>query len=638
MAQIYDLCKVKEALRILKDIWGYDAFRSPQDQIVQSVLEGKDVLALLPTGGGKSLCYQVPTLVQQGLCIVISPLTALMEDQVQDLKSKGVKAFLVTSYQKPKVVDHILNECVFGEVRFLYVSPERLKNDLFVARLKDMKPVLIAVDEAHCIAQWGHDFRPAYLEIAKLRSYHPDVPFLALTATATHQVQQEIVESLQLRQPERWAGNWLRPNLAYGIKFTDDKMGQLRQWLKQVRGSAIVYAATRGRVEEIALALQSMDIGAHAFHAGVPVLKKKQIMQDWLDNGTRVMVATNAFGMGINKPDVQMVVHWDIPHSPEAYVQEAGRAGRAGQKAYGLLMVNSAEKEEGINNIESQYPKREDILKVYNCVADAMQMAIGSGEWQTIDLRLNEWSERLAMTARAMFNALQILERAEYIRLNEAAYQRTKIQYLFSHQQLLAMQRMGNAEAKLIDVLLRMYGVNHDGVIYVNEFEVGKAMRTSVAFIEKMLKSLDGRKVLVYTPQLQQPSVTLTVSRVHPSSLVIPKTVLEDRKAKELQLWAAMWRYVDGHNCRSQMLAAYFNERVESPCGICDRCVAVQRQSADSNWQIELLDNIQRQPKTWEECLVLCSGVAREEVIEFLRIQLDLGVCVEKGGVISRKV
>lgn len=637
MVQIYDLCKVKEALRILKDIWGYDQFRSPQDLIVQSVIDGKDVLALLPTGGGKSLCYQVPTLLKQGLCIVISPLTALMEDQVQDLRSRGIKSFLVTSYQKKREVDYILNECVFGEVRFLYVSPERLKNDLFIARLKDMKPVLIAVDEAHCIAQWGHDFRPAYLEIANLRTYHPDVPFLALTATATEKVQQEIVASLQLKNTVRLAGDWLRPNLAYGVKISEDKMGQLRQWLKQVHGSAIVYAGTRGRVEEIARALQSLNIGAHAFHAGLPINKKKQIMQEWLDNQTRVMVATNAFGMGINKPDVQMVVHWDIPHSPEAYVQEAGRAGRAGQKAYGLLMVGPLEKEEGVQQIELQYPSREDILKVYNCVADAMQMAIGSGEWQTIDLRLNEWSDRLGMTSRAMFNALQVLERANYIRLNEAAYQRTKVQYLYSHQQLLAMQRMGNAEAKLIDVLLRMYGVNHDGIIQINEFEVGKALRTSVEYIERMLKSLDDRKVLIYSPQLQQPSVTLTMSRVHPTSLHMPKTVLEDRKAKELKLWDAMWHYVNSESCRSQALANYFNENVPEPCGICDRCVQLQRQRIVLDWQQALKDALAKTSMSWEDCIDFCREVGQEQVIEFIRIQLDLGIWVENEGVISIK-
>ncbi len=637
MQQIYDLCKVKEALRILKDVWGYDQFRSPQDQIVQSVIDGKDVLALLPTGGGKSLCYQVPTLVVKGLCIVISPLTALMEDQVQDLRSRGIKAFLVTSYQKKKEVDYILNECVFGDVRFLYVSPERLKNDLFIARLKDMKPTLIAIDEAHCIAQWGHDFRPAYLEIAQLRTYHPQVPFLALTATATEKVQTEITASLQLKNPARWAGNWLRPNLAYGVKKTEDKMGQLLLWLGQVKGSAIVYAGTRGRVEEIAKALQSMKISAHAFHAGIAPLKKKQIMQEWLDNQVRIMVATNAFGMGINKPDVQMVVHWDIPNSPEAYVQEAGRAGRAGQKAYGLLMVGPLEKEEGIEQIMLHYPSREDILRVYNCVADAMQMAIGSGEWQTIDLRLSEWSERLKVNTRVFFHALQLLERAGYIRLNEAAYQRTKIQYLFSHQQLLAMQRMGNAEAKLIDVLLRMYGVNHDGVILINEFEVAKALRTSVDYIEQMLRNLDGRKVLVYNPQLQQPSVTLTISRVHPSSLVISKSVLEDRKAKELKLWEAIWNYADGGGCRSQMLAEYFNEIVPESCGICDRCVQLQRQQVVQDWQQSLNDALAKSSMSWEDCIDYCREVSKNQVVEFIRIQLDLGLWVENDGVISAK-
>lgn len=637
MRQIYDLCKVNDALHILKEIWGYDTFRTPQDQIVQSVLQGKDVLALLPTGGGKSLCYQVPTLVRKGLCIVISPLTALMEDQVQDLRNRGIKAFMVTSYQRKKEVDYILNECVFGEVRFLYVSPERLKNDLFLARLKDMKPTLIAVDEAHCIAQWGHDFRPAYLEIAQVRALHPHVPLLALTATATAKVQMEIVESLHLNEPVRIAGNWLRPNLAYGVKFTEDKMGQLLQWLQIIKGSAIVYAATRSRVEEIAMALQKLNIGAHAFHAGVPVLQKKHIMSEWLDNQVRIMVATNAFGMGINKPDVQMVVHWDIPQSPEAYVQEAGRAGRAGQKAYGLLMVNESEYQEGIDQITLQFPQREEIAKVYNCVADAMQMAIGSGEWQSIDLRIHEWSERLKMPVRVFFAALQILERAQFIRLNEAAYQRSKVQYLFSHPQLLQMQRMNNPEAQLIDVLLRMYGVNHDGVVSINEHEIAKAMRTSVIYVEKILKNLAGRKVIDYQQQLLSPSVTLVVSRVHTASIIIPQTVLEDRKEKALHLWSSLWQYVRSESCRSQLLARYFDEEVAVPCGICDGCVKKQRERTEEDWKSVLIAQINRVSMSWDECILVCKNVSSAEVIDFIRIQLDLGVWVEKQGVISKK-
>ncbi len=629
---------MKSIDEILKHYWGYDSLRSPQDRIIQEVLNQRDVLALLPTGGGKSLCYQVPTLVKQGFCIVISPLTALMEDQVQDLKRRGVKAMMVTSYQKKREVDYILNECVFGEVRFLYVSPERLKNDLFKARFKDMRPTLIAVDEAHCIAQWGHDFRPAYMEIAAIKEWHPEVPILALTATATDQVQKEIIASLQLHDPIQIAGNWLRPNLGYGVKNTEDKMGQLETYLEKIQGASIVYANSRARVEEIAKALNQKDIKAHYFHAGVAAFRKREVLAEWLENEVRVMVATNAFGMGINKPDVQSVLHWDIPNSPEAYFQEAGRAGRAGQKAYAILMVQQDEKAEGEERIRLQYPSREAILKVYQTVMDFFQLAIGNGQWENGELALDTWAERTGLSRQQVFHCLHTLERAQYFQLNEAAFQPSKVTYLFSSRQLLELKEKNRKWSAIVDIMLRMYGVNQALEVKVNENEMARNMRTSVDYVIQLLVGLQGIGAIQYEQQLMKPSLTLLLPRVHPASLLIPKTVLEDRYENDRRRWNKMWEYVDSPLCRSRAMSEYFDQIIPQDCGICDRCVEKQRQAASDDWKKHLLHLLSQKSMSWEACMQSCPSVSSDEVIEYLRNQLDFGIVIQNEGGELQKV
>jgi ATP-dependent DNA helicase RecQ len=624
--------------QILKNYWGYDSLRSPQDRIIQEVLNQRDVLALLPTGGGKSLCYQVPTLVKEGFCIVISPLTALMEDQVQDLKSRGIKAMMVTSYQKKREVDYILNECVFGEVRFLYVSPERLKNDLFKARFKDMRPTLIAVDEAHCISQWGHDFRPSYMEIAAIKEWHPYVPILALTATATEQVQQEIVSSLQLKDPLLIAGNWLRPNLGYGVKYTEDKMGQLELYLQKMPGASIVYANSRARVEEIAKALHQKGIAAHYFHAGVAAFRKREVLAEWLANEVRVMVATNAFGMGINKPDVQSVLHWDIPNSPEAYFQEAGRAGRAGQKAYAILMVQQDEKLEGEERIRLQYPSRDSILTVYQTVMDFFQLAIGNGQWESGELALDIWAERTGLNRQQVFHCLHILERAQYFQLNEAAFQPSKVTYLFSSRQLLDLKEKNKKWSAIVDIMLRMYGVNQALEVKVNENEMARNMRTSVILVVQLLQGLQEIGAIQYQQQLMKPSLTLLLPRVHPTSLLIPKTVLEERYQNDKVRWKKLWDYVDSPLCRSRAMSAYFDQTIPQDCGICDRCVEKQRRLASEDWKDLLMTQLSERAMSWEACVQFCPSVSSDVVIEFLRNQFDFGSIVQNEGGELRKV
>jgi ATP-dependent DNA helicase RecQ len=520
----------------------------------------------------------------------------------------------------------------------LYVSPERLKNDLFKARFKDMRPTLIAVDEAHCISQWGHDFRPSYMEIAAIKEWHPDVPILALTATATEQVQQEIVSSLQLKDPLLIAGNWLRPNLGYGVKYTEDKMGQLELYLQKMPGASIVYANSRARVEEIAKALHQKGIAAHYFHAGVAAFRKREVLAEWLANEVRVMVATNAFGMGINKPDVQSVLHWDIPNSPEAYFQEAGRAGRAGQKAYAILMVQQDEKWEGEERIRLQYPSRDSILTVYQTVMDFFQLAIGNGQWESGELALDIWAERTGLNRQQVFHCLHILERAQYFQLNEAAFQPSKVTYLFSSRQLLDLKEKNKKWSAIVDIMLRMYGVNQALEVKVNENEMARNMRTSVALVVQLLQGLQEIGAIQYQQQWMKPSLTLLLPRVHPTSLLIPKTVLEDRYQNDKVRWEKLWDYVDSPLCRSRAMSAYFDQTIPQDCGICDRCVEKQRRLASEDWKDLLMTQLSERAMSWEVCVQCCPSVSSDVVIEFLRNQIDFGLIVQNEGGELRKV
>jgi ATP-dependent DNA helicase RecQ len=572
---------------LLSRYWGYSDFRKPQDIIVQAVLENKDTLALLPTGGGKSLCYQVPALVKGGLCLVISPLTALMQDQVDDLMSRGIKAKMISAYMKKKEIDWALNECVFGNVSFLYVSPERLLNKAFLQHLQKMPISLVAVDEAHCIAQWGHDFRPAYLEIAKIREWHPKIPFLALTATATSDVKNEIVDRLHLKHHQIIEGELTRSNLAYGVVETQDKSAQLLKWVRGFKGALIVYAQSRMRVEELTRWLVANYVSANYYHAGLTAGEKRKSTDGWMNNKVQVIVATNAFGMGINKPDVQAVIHWEPPANPEAYFQEAGRAGRGGQKAFGLLMFHPADKHDGEKKIIDQYPPREVIQKVYQYLSDGFQLPIGEGQGETFAIQLQELSQRSGFSQKQVLASLNILQSCGYIQLNEAFFQPSVIRFLLSHDQLVVFKNKYVQHRSVIENLLRMYGISDYQEIRLDEWQVAKQMKTSQILLKQKLISLSELKVWDYTPQLDSPSVTFVLPRVHPASLIIPQERLERLLNRDRQKMGAVWNYINTHACRTVWMNDYFGNQSEA-CGVCDVCTKASRESKS----ISLVDQL----------------------------------------------
>jgi ATP-dependent DNA helicase RecQ len=611
--------EVNPAKDILLKYWGYSYFRKPQDAIVSSVLSDHDTLALLPTGGGKSLCFQVPTLVKGGLCLVVSPLTALMQDQVDDLNRRGIKAKMISSYMKKREVEWALNECVFGNVSFLYVSPERLLNKVFQMHLQKMPISLIAVDEAHCIAQWGHDFRPAYLEIVQIKSWHPKIPILALTATATQEVKQEIIERLQLKNCQILEGELTRINLAYGVTESQDKSNQLLKWVKGFKGSLILYAQSRLRVEEICRWLVSQGISSRYYHAGLGATEKRESTEQWMSNEVQVMVATNAFGMGINKPDVQAVIHWEPPTNPEAYFQEAGRAGRGGQRAYGLLMYHQSDRLEVDRKIGEQYPERETIQRVYQFLADGYQLPIGEGQGEVFAMQWQELAQRSGIPQKQIFASLNILQNCGFIQLNESFSHPSIIRFLFSHEQLVIFKDNNLRFRNVVDTLLRMYGVSDIQEIRIDEWQVAKLMKTSQTLLKEKLIALSELKVCEYTPQFESPTVTFIVARVHPSSLIIPQEKLEKLRSRDRQKWEAIWDYISTKDCRSVWMSRYFGNSTNA-CGVCDNCTKASRESKSISMVEQLFSNGELRQNQIES---LPTSEMRDEAWLRLRLLLD---------------
>ena len=425
---------------ILERYWGYSSFRPMQEDIIRHVLKGNDTLALLPTGGGKSICFQVPALAKEGICIVVSPLIALMKDQVENLKSRGIKALSITSELKKREIDYLLDNCIYGNVKFLYVSPERLLHPLFIERFKQMNVNLIAIDEAHCVSQWGYDFRPPYLSIKKLKEYQPDVPFLALTATATKEVVKDIQVQLEFRAPSVFQKSFYRPNLQYVVLKEEDSLSALVRVLKNVKGSGIVYVRTRRETKEIAQLLAHQHFSVTHYHAGLPIEERTQKQKDWQNNKTLIMVSTNAFGMGIDKPDVRFVVNLGAPDSLEAYFQEAGRGGRDEKKAYAVLIINEKDKLQLQNNIELQYPSRDTVKKVYYSICNYLRIATGAGEELQVDIDFKAVAESFDLKLSTIIYAFPFLERAGYFSLSTSANYSSTLQFLMQGKDLYEFQ------------------------------------------------------------------------------------------------------------------------------------------------------------------------------------------------------
>ena len=558
---------------ILKQYWGY-SFRDLQEEIITSIGEGKDTLGLMPTGGGKSITFQVPALAQSGLCIVITPLIALMKDQVQNLRKRGIKALAIYSGMTRQEIVTALENCIFGDYKFLYISPERLDTEIFRIKLRSMKVSMITVDESHCISQWGYDFRPAYLKIAEIRELLPGVPVLALTATATPEVVKDIQSRLNFREENVFRMSFERKNLAYIVRKTDNKTGELLHILKRIDGSAIIYVRNRRRTKEITELLMQEGITADFYHAGLDNAVKDLRQKRWQNGEIRVMVATNAFGMGIDKPDVRIVLHIDLPDSPEAYFQEAGRAGRDGLKAYAVILYAKSDKMTLHKRVADTFPEKEYILQVYEHLQYYYQMAMGDGFQCIREFNLEEFCRKFKYFPVPVDSALKILTQAGYLEYTDEQDNASRILFTIRRDELYKLREMGTEAETLIQTILRSYTGVFTDYAYISEDTL--AIRTGLTRqqIYNILVTLTKRRIVDYIPHKKTPYIIYTRERLELRYLHIPASVYEERKARYEARIKAMEEYVTSESvCRSRMLLRYFGEKNEHNCKQCDVCL-----------------------------------------------------------------
>lgn len=570
--------------QILKEFWGYDSFRDLQEDIICSIGEGKDTLGLMPTGGGKSITFQVPALAKEGLCIVITPLISLMKDQVQNLRGRGIKAVAVYSGMTRQEILVALENCIFGGYKFLYISPERLATDIFHTKLRSMKVNLITVDESHCISQWGYDFRPAYLKIAEIRDLLPGVPVLALTATATPEVVKDIQERLHFKEENVFRMSFERKNLAYIVRRTENKMQEALHILNKVAGSAIIYTRNRKRTKDVAEVLNKEGITADFYHAGLSNEAKDLRQRRWQSGECRVMVATNAFGMGIDKPDVRLVVHVDLPDSPEAYFQEAGRAGRDRQKAYAVMFYSKTDKTTLNKRITDTFPDRDYIMQVYEHLNFYYQMAMGDGLGCMYDFNLEEFCRKFKHFPVPANSALNILTQAGYIEYTDEQDNASRLIFIIRRDELYKLHEMGKEAETLIQAILRSYTGVFTDYAYIHEDSLSLRTGLSRQQIYETLIMLSKRRIIDYIPHKKTPFIIYTRERVELRHLIITKEVYEERKERYTARIKAMTEYADSDDaCRSRMLLRYFGEKNEHNCGQCDVCLSQKKQPLKQN-------------------------------------------------------
>lgn len=612
---------------ILKHYWGYDNFRGIQEDIISSIGSGRDTLGLMPTGGGKSITFQVPALANPGLCLVITPLIALMKDQVQNLRKHGIKAQAVYSGMTREEIVIALENCIFGDYKFLYISPERLGTEIFQNKLRSMKVSMITVDESHCISQWGYDFRPAYLKIADVRKLLPDVPVLALTATATPEVVKDIQVRLAFREENVFRMSFERKNLAYIVRSTEDKSGELLHILNQVQGSAIVYTRNRKRTKEISLFLNQHDISATFYHAGLDNKTKDLRQKGWQAGTYRVMVATNAFGMGIDKPDVRLVIHIDFPDSPEAYFQEAGRAGRDGQKAYAVLLYAQSDKTILKKRISDTFPEKDYIRQVYEHINYYYQMAMGDGRGCTFAFNIDEFCQRFKHFPVRVDSALKILTRAGYLEYTDEQDNASRLIFTLRRDELYRMEEHNQDTEKLLRIILRSYTGLFSDYAYINEETLAQRSGLSRQQVYDTLILLTKRHILHYIPGKKTPYIIYTRERQDTNRIVLNKEVYEDRKRSYEKRIQAMLEYAESNDqCRSRMLLHYFGENNEHNCGQCDVCLEKHTSGLKKGEYEDIASDIKnllnRHPHTPQEVIHALS-VPEEKILNVLTYLLS---------------
>jgi ATP-dependent DNA helicase RecQ len=618
---------ISNYLETLKKYWGYESFRPLQEDIIRSVLKGKDTLGLMPTGGGKSLTFQVPAMTMPGLCLVITPLIALMKDQVENLKKLQIKAVALHSGCTRDEIEVGLNNCLYGGYKFLYVSPERLGTELFRMRFQEMPVNLITVDEAHCISQWGYDFRPSYLRIAELRQYHPEVPILALTATATSNVVDDIQEKLLFRQKNLMKSSFRRENLIYAVKYSENKERDVVEMVKKMRGSGIVYVRSRRKSIDLARILTQEGISAAYYNAGLEHPVRNIVQQNWTIGKTRVIVATNAFGMGIDKPDVRFVIHADLPDSPEAYFQEAGRAGRDGTKSFAILLSAASDSAAVSQRILVNFPDMTTIKSTYSALCNYLQIPVGSGKGMSYDFNINDFARAYRLSVFTSYSSLKILEHEGYIELTEEINNPSRIKFILDRDDLYRFQVSNSKFDAFIKLLLRSYTGVFTEYTTIDETMLAKRANVEQGIVRQYLSKLVTLGVISFLPQKRTPMVIFFEERLDEKSIYISREHFLNRKIRYTERANAILLYaLSGDKCRSQTLLEYFGETDTPACGECDICRNKKEGELTREEftiiQTELTTRIANNPVTLE-ILLETSTINRDKLIHVLQWMLD---------------
>ncbi len=625
--------------QILNKYWGHKNFRPLQWEIIESVLNKKDTVALLPTGGGKSVCFQVPAMALDGLCIVVTPLIALMKDQVMQLNKKGISATAIHSGMSRREIDIAIGNGIQKKDKFLYLSPERLQTEMLLAKVHLMNVTLIAIDEAHCISQWGYDFRPAYLKIASLTELVPEVPIIALTATATQKVVLDIADKLVFHKPAFFQKSFERKNIAYMVLKEENKMGRMLKIARNVKGSGIVYVRNRRLTQEISHFLNQNGIVSNFYHAGLTTEQRDVRQNDWINNTTQVIVCTNAFGMGIDKPDVRFVIHYSAPDCIENYFQEAGRAGRDEQKAYAVLLYEKSDRFELTSQLEASFPPMHEIKRVYQGLSNFFQVAVGVAPEKSFDFDINEFCHTYNLSTGMVYNAMKLIERDGLIALTEEINMPSRIKFLVNRNALYDFQVYHFKYDEFVKLLLRSYGGIFDSYAIINETELARRARLKKEEVIDYLKKLDGFKILNYLPQKSIPQLHFTALRKDAKSINLSNEVYIDRKLQAIKKMEAILHYAESTNvCRNVLLLNYFEEENTKKCGHCDVCIQ-DRKLALSNVVVQkmsenIISIIEKKPITVVQLIENFKQFREDEALEVLNWLFEINQVEERDGLL----
>jgi len=617
-----------DAIDVLIKYWGHTQFRLKQEEIIKQVIDKKDTLALLPTGGGKSICYQIPALMQEGICLVISPLIALMDDQVRFLKSKGIKSVSITSGMHFNEIDTALTNCIYGGVKFLYLSPERLQNKLVQTRIKEMNINLITVDEAHCISEWGHNFRPAYRHISEIRELLPDVSVLALTATATTSVIDDIQNNLDFEEHNLIQSSFVRENLSYVVDNIEDKKSRLLKLVEKIKSSVIVYVGSRKMAKEITEFLITNNFSANYYHGGLTAKIRVERQQSWTKNQTRIMVATNAFGMGIDKADVKLVVHMELPSTIEAYFQEAGRAGRNGKQAYAFLLANSSDIKKQQSLLQLRYPSIDEIKEVYQKLANYLQIAENVLPQEAISFDIVNFSERYKISNLKAYNILKYLEKEEHLKLSDSVHSPSKLMIVISNADLYKFQISNQYYDNFIKLLLRSYANLFNNYVVINEQEIASRFNVTTDEVKRLLDKLVQLEIVKYMPKNNNGQITYLKERKDIDFLYLDEQKWENRKQYEKEKLLKIANYItEKKECRSKLLLHYFGDENSKKCGKCDFCIYEKRQKIkEVEYQKitnQLATVLENKELTIEEICTLLPSINEQQLINIIQFLFD---------------